>query len=103
MFIKPHKTPCEAQFESQVEMKKQLEALECFKRGLTELVSNYIKTMDDKISQQDLKIYKDHKYFIENLNQAVIDVFEKVTIEEVYNAETESMDLIIGTGGVNNE
>jgi len=80
-------------------MEKQLKSLECFKRGITELVSNYIKTIDDKITTQDLKIYITDKNFNLKLDETVLKVFGTARLDVIYNEETESLNFVLNIGG----
>lgn len=62
--------------------------IEQFKQCVTELVENHIKLVDTKLTQQDLMIQTTIAEGIKNLK-----------VEQVYNEETEAMDLILTTGG----
>lgn len=94
------KTHCESQFETEVKLKKELNEIEAFKHFIIKLVTDYIKTIDDKTKTQDLKIHQAQKYFNDNLNQAVVDVISTTSIEQVYNNDSEEMTLILKIGGV---
>ena len=62
-----------------------------FKTCITKIVSNYIKIVDDKLAQQDLKIKNIDT--VENI-KTLIDS-GKLRNEPVYNEETEEMDIIL--------
>lgn len=61
-----------------------------FKTSVTELLENYIKTVDSKLTQQDLNI--------SNIDKKIDEMPSKLVIEQVYNGESEAMDLIIKVG-----
>ena len=94
-----HKTECEKEFEMHTELSKQLLELEAFKRAINKLISDFIKTIEDKLKQQDLKIHNTRLEFNENLEETTVRIFETVKIEQVYNGETEAMDLVLMVGG----
>lgn len=94
-----HKTECEKEFEMHTEFSKQLLELEAFRRAINKLISDFIKTMEDKLKQQDLKIYKTKSEVKESIEEATAKALETARIEQVYNGETEAMDLVLMVGG----
>ena len=69
---------------------------ECFKKCVTELLENYIKSIDIKISKQDKVIADAKAYMVENIHQTVRDVVDAtgVMLTTEYNDETESLDVV---------
>lgn len=95
------------------------EEMECFKKCLTELIENYIKSIDLKIDKQDLKIENYIKatdlkidqaieYMTDSIVSTTTEILNhaiaegKIEIVENYNPETESLEMTT-TGGVNDE
>lgn len=78
---------------------------ECFKKCVTELIENYIKSIDIKIDKQDLKIDDAISQALsdvvstttELVNRAISDGM--ITIVETYDPESESLNMTT-TGGV---
>lgn len=77
---------------------------ECFKICITELIENYIKSIDLMIDKQNLKIDNTIGFIKENLDESIKALAEEmlangeITITQVYNPETESLDLVVGEG-----
>ena len=73
---------------------------DCFKRCITELIENYIKSIDIKIDKQDMVIDDAVKFMMDNIVQTATSIInEKIangtlTVGLVYNEETEQVEII---------
>lgn len=78
---------------------------EQFKCCITQIVENYIKSIDMKIDEQDLKIEKAVLYMKDNLSESIMKELERqlnsgeITITQIYDETTESLNFVV-TGGV---
>jgi hypothetical protein len=92
------------------ELKTTLESFEkeitdketCFEDSMVTLIHNYIHQIDEKIAAQNL-IFEDVKNnMVEVATGIVEEMFNngEVVITTNYNEQTESLDLVAGTGGV---
>jgi hypothetical protein len=75
--------------------------IECFERCVTEILEKYIKSIDMKIDEQNLKVDKIvlnlPEVAGELINEAIKD--GRIASYESYNEATESLDILV-TGGV---
>lgn len=76
-----------------------------FKACITKTVENYIKAIDIKIADQDLKIDKAVNYMKENIFETTRDILNdaiskgQISVYESYDEATESLNIIV-TGEV---
>lgn len=68
---------------------KEMRELDDFKKCITEIVENYLKMIDTKMSFQDLEIQRG----VLNIPQIVTELFNegKITVNATYDPETESL------------
>lgn len=84
------------------DMKKEFEE---FTVGLQQTLQDFIDVIDMKVSEQDQKIADAENYMRNNIGTVTAEVVNQaiangtIRIEEVYNTETESLDLIVTNGG----
>lgn len=75
----------------------EMRELDDFKNSITQIVENYIKMIDTKISSQDLEIKKATAYMVENITQStnefVTRLFHegKIAIDLTYDPNTEQL------------
>lgn len=75
---------------------------ECFKVCVTNLIENYIKSIDLMIEKQNLKIDDSIVFIKNNLDESIKTLAEEmlangeITVRENYNPDTESLDLVVG-------
>lgn len=80
------------------------EEQKCFEVCITNLIENYIKSIDLMIDKQNLKIDDSIAYIKDNLDESIKALAEQmlangeITVRENYNPETESLDLVVGEG-----
>lgn len=83
-------------------MLAMLREMDDYKNCISKICSNYIKMMDTKTANQDLKIAQAVAYLEENIIETSANVLTrlieegKITIDVLYDAETESLYI----GGV---
>lgn len=76
---------------------KEMRELDDFKKCITNIVENYIKMIDTKISTQDLEIQKATLYMVDNISKTasefLTNLFEKgkITLDLTYDPNTESL------------
>lgn len=101
--MKPFNDCCSPMEQDLIIRQKMLAMLrenDDFKKCITHIVENYIKMIDTKISNQDLKIDQAISYMKDNIQKTVTDIIiqlveeEKIQFDVKYDEETES--LIIG-------
>lgn len=81
------------------------EEQDCFKKCVTELIENYIKSIDIMIDKQDLKIDKAIQYMTDNIVSTTTELLNEaieagqITIVQTYDPETEALNMTT-TGGI---
>ena len=74
----------------------------CFEVCITNLIENYIKSIDLMIDKQNLKIDDSIAYIKEKLDESIKALADEmlangeITVRENYNPNTESLDLVVG-------
>lgn len=86
----------------EADMKKDFEE---FTVGLQQTLQDFIDVIDMKVSEQDQKIADAESYMVTNLPKLTDEAVRRavangtITITEVYNPDTESLDMVVTNGG----
>lgn len=94
-------SPMEKDFKDHQMHRNEMRELDDFKKCITDIVENYIKMIDTKISSQDLKISIADNFMRTNIVEATTQVVAQaiengdIKVAIKYNEETESLDIVI--------
>lgn len=72
-----------------------------FKSCITSIVEKYIRSIDIMIDKQDLKIEQAITFMKENISNTTTEILTeainagKITVSEVYDPETESLNMVV--------
>lgn len=92
-------SPMEREMKHNQDHLNAMRELDDFKKCITEILENYIKMIDEKISAQDLKIDKSVIYIKENIEQTASDILTNaleegtISLKGIYDPETESLTI----------